>query len=327
MKKILIIGGGPAGATAAKLLGKDFDVTLIQDKNWDKPCGGGVKSKIFDEFNIPTNSIKHILSSVSIEYKNKKTIIDLKGENLAIVKRDEFDKTLRELAINNGAKLIYGKFKNFKNKKAAIYINKEMVLFDYDILIAADGVNSIVRKITNLPPVPKIITHYAKISDYKVKTCEFFFDKKLGGDYYGWAFPHENQTHIGSVGKSFQNLCEYLDIKTKAKGYFIPTWQEEISIQKDNIYFVGDAAGHVMPLSFEGIYYAIKSAEILAASIKNNLNYENEWKKRFNKEFKLMKKLENTMKKPILRDLMIKAQNIKKIQSLSVNMWLGKGFI
>jgi len=44
--KILIIGGGPAGSVAAINLAKHFDVTLIQDKKWDKPCGGGVKRKI-----------------------------------------------------------------------------------------------------------------------------------------------------------------------------------------------------------------------------------------------------------------------------------------
>ena len=324
--KILIIGGGPAGATAAKLLAEDFDVTLIQDRIWDKPCGGGVKSKIFHQFDIPTDTIKHILKSVIIEYKNKKTKIDLKGQNLAVVLRSEFDKTLRNLAENNGAKLIFGKFKGFKEKKALIKINNEKILFDYDILIAADGVNSSVRKALNLPPVPKIITHYARIEEYEVKTCEFFFDKKIGGDYYAWAFPHVNKTHIGSVGETFETLCEYLNIKAKPKGYFIPAWEENITIQKDNIYFVGDAAAHVMPLSFEGIYYAVHSAKILTDAIKNNLDYKNEWDKRFLKEFKLMKKLENTMKKLFLRDLMIKAQSIKKIQSLSVNMWLGKGF-
>ena len=322
--KILIIGGGPAGATVSRLLAKDFDVTLIQDREWDKPCGGGTKSKVFDEFDIPKEIIKHQLDNVIIEYKNKKIQIDLKGKNLSIVKRSEFDKTLRDLAKKEGVNLIYGKFKDFTEKKAIIEINKEKILFDYDILIAADGVNSLVRKKLGLKPIPKIITHYQRIENYKVNSCEFFFDKNLGGDYYAWAFPHMEKTHIGSVGESFKNLCNYLGVNIKPKGYFIPTWQEGITIQKDNIYFVGDAAGQVMPLSFEGIYYAIKSAEILANSIKNNLDYTNEWNKRFLKEFKFMKKLENIMKNPILRSLMIKAQNIKKIQNISVDMWLGK---
>jgi len=322
--KILVIGGGPAGASAARLLADSFDVTLIQDRDWDKPCGGGVKSKIFDEYSIPKEIIKHVLDYVIIQYKGKKTKIDLKGKNLSIVIRSEFDKTLRDLAQKKGVKLIYGKFKGFEDKKAIININNEKILFDYDILIAADGVNSSVRKSAGVAEVPKIITHYARIEEYRVNTCEFFFDKELGGDYYAWAFPHENKTHIGSVGESFSSLCNYLGVNIKPKGYFIPTWQENIQMQKENIFFVGDAAGHVMPLSFEGIYYAIKSAEILAYSIKNGLDYTNEWNKRFLKEFKFMKLLEKMMRKPLLRHILIKAQQINKIQSISVDMWLGK---
>ncbi len=320
--KILIIGGGPAGSTAARFLAKKHDVTLIQDKIWDKPCGGGVKAWIFDEFDLDKNLIKHLLDKVYMVYKNEKIKIPLKGKNLAIVKRMEFDEHLRNLAQKAGAKLIYGKFKKFENKKALIEINKEKFLFEYDILIAADGVNSSVRKALNLPSVPKTITHYTKTDKYKTKECEFFFDKELGGNYYGWAFPHENLSHIGSVdAKSFENLCKYLNIDTKVKGYFIPTWQENITIQKDNIYFVGDAAAQVMPLSFEGIYYAIKSAKILANSIINNLNYKDEWNKKYLKDFKFMKFLENLNKTP-LRSFVVKAHKFNFVKNLSINLWL-----
>ena len=319
--KILIIGGGPAGATAARELAKDYDVTLIQDKIWDKPCGGGVKKWIFDEFGLDKNLIHHLLDKVYMVYKNEKIEIPLHGKNLAIVKRVEFDSYLRELAKSDGAKLIYGRFKGFENKKAIIEINSEKILFDYDILIAADGVNSTVRKALNLPKIPSTITHYTKTDKYKTKTCEFFFDFKLGGEYYGWAFPHGNLSHIGSVdAKSFENLCNYLNITAKPKGYFIPTWEENIIIQKENIYFVGDAAGQVMPLSFEGIYYAIKSAEILANSIKNNLSYEKEWKKCYLKKFKFMKIMEKINKTP-LRSVMVKSHKFNFMKNFTVSLW------
>ncbi|WP_457564814.1 geranylgeranyl reductase family protein [Caminibacter sp.] len=322
--KVLIIGGGPAGATAARLLADSFDVTLIQDKEWEKPCGGGIKIKIFEEMRFDKSLIHHLLDKVYMIYENEKLEINLKGKNLAIVKRDEFDRYLRDLAVKAGAKLYYGRFKDFKDKKAIIDIKGEKISFEYDILIAADGVNSSVRKALNLQPVPKTITHFAKTDEYKVNTCEFFFDFELGGKYYAWAFPHLDKTHIGSVDKeSFKNLCKYLNVNVKPKGYFIPTWEENITIKKDNVYFVGDAAGQVMPLSFEGIYYAIKSAEILANSVKNNLDYKKEWDKVYLKKFRFMKTLEK-INKTKLRNFIVKAHKLNIVKNFSVNLWLNQ---
>ena len=326
MKRVLVVGGGPAGSTVARLLAKKFDVTLIQDKkDFDKPCGGGVKTKIFSQFNLDTNLIKHQLSFVYMIYKNKKIKIPLKGKNLSIVLRKEFDNYLRELAQKEGAKLYYGKLKDIKKNTAIIKINDLIFKFQFDILIAADGVNSTTRKILNLPKIPSTITHYAKVN-HKMDTCYFYFDKEVAGNYYAWAFPHNNQTHIGTVTKEeFKNLTKKLNLKIdKIKGYKIPLWQEDIIYQKNNIFFVGDAAGQVMPLSFEGIYYAIHSAKILANSIIKNLDYKEEWNKRFLKEFKLLYKMQQFMQKELSRNIIINMQKISFIKNFSVNLWLGK---
>lgn len=323
--KIVIIGGGPAGATAARFLAPFYDVTLIhRSKNFEKPCGGGIKTKIFDELNLPKRLIKTQIDRVLMKYKKTEININLQGKNLSIVERKEFDEELRNIAVKNNAKLYYGTFKKIENDTAFIKIENETIPFQFDILIAADGVNSTVRKALGLPKIPSTITHFAKTSEYKTDTCEFFFDFETGGKYYAWAFPHGNYTHIGSVSReNFRNLCNRLNLNLKPKGYKIPTWQKDIVIQRRNVFFVGDAAGQVMPLSFEGIYYAMHSAKILADSIINDKDYEIEWKKRFLKEFKLLKILE-TLNKTFIRGLVIKAHKTAFVQNLSIKTWLGE---
>jgi len=315
--KIVVVGGGPAGSTAARFLAPHFDVVLIQDKKWTKPCGGGTKTTLFDEFDIDKKLIKNKFSFFEIKFKKNSINLDIKDDNLSIVFRDEFDEYLRNKAKQNGAKIIYDKLIDIKNNTAIL--KKQSIKFD--ILIAADGVNSITRKLMNLPEVPKVLTHYALINK-QIKKPIFYFDRIYGGNFYAWEFPHLNKTHIGSDASTFQNFINHLNIKTSNKGYFIPSWNKNIKIQQNNIYFVGDSAAQVMPLTFEGIHYAIESAKILANSIINNLNYQKEWNKKFLFHFKIMKLLENTMKQKILREIMLFSFKSKFIQNFSVKLWL-----
>jgi len=52
MKRIAVLGGGPAGAFAAeRLAAAGLETTLLDDKlAWEKPCGGGVTYKAYSRY-------------------------------------------------------------------------------------------------------------------------------------------------------------------------------------------------------------------------------------------------------------------------------------
>jgi len=313
--KIVIVGGGIAGSMSAIFLSKHYDVTLIQDKKWDKPCGGGTRIDVFDRFDFDKSLIKNKMSYVNLKYHNHTQKIDLNNELVTVI-REEFDENLRQKAVKNGVKLVYDKFKNIENNKV---ITKNST-FEYDILIGADGVHSSVRKALKLEKIPSILTFYNRV-DKQSNICEFIFDEDKASREYAWIFPHDKQTHIGNVNKyEFKKLCEELNVDIKAKGYHIPKWNENIVIQKDNVYFVGDAAGQVMPLTFEGIFYAIYSAKVLSNSIINNLNYKKEWNRAFLTKFRFMKILEKVNNSKF-RPLLMNVQKLSFVNKWSVNLW------
>src|SRR5208337_4105816 len=98
---VLIIGGGPAGATAARMLaGNKIETTLVErDLAYVKPCGGGIPSSAFEELDIPENIVKKKINKISIiSPSNKRLDVELTGGYLCITERGKFDGLLRDLA-------------------------------------------------------------------------------------------------------------------------------------------------------------------------------------------------------------------------------------
>jgi geranylgeranyl reductase len=313
--KIVVVGAGIAGSMTALFLAKHYDVTLLQDKKWDKPCGGGTRIDIFDKFNLDKNLIKNEMNYVNLKYNNHIQKIKLNTKLVTVI-REEFDESLRQKAVQNGAKLVFDKFKKVKTHK----IITKNGSFEYDILIGADGVHSSLRKALGLEKIPSVLAFYNRINK-KSEVCEFVFDENKAKKEYLWIFPHDKKTHIGDFDKTgFMKLSKELGVDIKVKGYPIPKWNENIVIQKNNVYFVGDAAGQVMPFTFEGIFYSIYSAKILAKSIIYNLDYKKEWEKVFLKKFKFMKFLETINNTPF-RKILMRTQKLSFVNKWSVNFW------
>ena len=117
---VLVIGAGPAGATAAKVLSKNGRDVVLLEKNlaFVKPCGGGISINAFDEFGIPENIIQKKVRVIRlVSPAGEKVDIDLKGSSLAIVGRGEFDRELRRQAEVCGANIIEGEFASISRNK------------------------------------------------------------------------------------------------------------------------------------------------------------------------------------------------------------------
>jgi len=303
---ILIVGGGPAGYTAAKYLSKAGIDNILVQRNFDfrKPCGGGIRLDCFDEFEIDKGLIKKFVDEIALVYKETRIEINIQDTPLGIVDRVEFDSYLRNQAEIIGTKLYEAAFVSLeifddyivsKIKKIDEYIEIKS-----NYVIAADGVNSKIRKQVNGDYVNAILTNYTDLSSVNYGACEFHFGEEIADKYYAWAFPHASGSNIGTLTdkgkKHIDNLLVSLNIEehTKILGYKIPHFKDNI-FYKNRVYFVGDSASQVLPFTYEGIYYAMASAKILADVIiekKDPSSYEKKWNKKYYKKFSTLRTLQ-----------------------------------
>ena len=339
---VAIVGGGPAGSTVARLLSQNGVDNILVEKNlaFHKPCGGGISIKAFDEFDIPKSLIKKEINIIKIVSPLKNAINIPLGENpLAIVDRVEFDHKLRDLAKEAGSKIIEGSCKSIKflENKPTIFVQtkKESIQIDAKYIVAADGVNSLIRKLITGTKPNRALTWYAHVYDKNQSSCEFWFGEDISPQNYAWIFPHNSGAHIGnitfnekSIEKNFKNFLEKADInqKVKHKGYYIPVWKNSLFYQKKT-FFVGDAAEQVLPFTYEGIYYVMKSAKILSQSIIEDdpRLYEKIWKKELQNRFLFMRILQNVfLKNDYLAEKLVSLHKSKSFQKVSLKYWTGE---
>lgn len=296
--QIVVAGGGPAGATCARVLARAGIRTVMIEASpdGDKPCAGGLPSILLEQYKIPELLIKKRATGVLFEAPSGFQVsADFpKDQFIATVNRREFDSHLRWSAEDAGAISVRGRVLGYDSKGSQILVRYNDIdgitrTTEADYVIGADGAWSRIAAQTmgeHLPMVvalQEIITpsqdRMAKLGD----RCVFNYNPAVSPDYYGWIFPKGNTVSVG-VGTQMdnkQNLEVYLqrmkelnsdfleggEVITR-NGAMIPAGQYPIH-GKDRILLTGDAAGLVLPACGEGIYYAMRSGEIAANVIKD----------------------------------------------------------
>ena len=285
-----VIGAGPAGSMLAYKLASAGRRVLLYDHRapWEKPCGGMlgpgtiVENPELMSYPYPLSRCNEIIH-ISSRYDRKRVPLQ---KPVHVISRLELSRFLLDMAKAAGAKFIQKKVLHLTKHKAQWLIETDDSRCKADVLVGADGVNSIVRKAA-VGKIPN--RHLSLTCGYILKAvpAHQFVMKFLDIDGYIWVFSraHHASAGIGATlgtasGKSlFNKLDDFLGKNypgfTIVKKYsaLLPTVTDksffDLPSCGDNWLLVGDAAGHVDAVSGEGVYYALESAKFAAQAISN----------------------------------------------------------
>ena len=300
--KIVIIGSGPAGSSAAFFLAQQkHEVVLIDSKGPnEKTCGGGVPAKCLERFSVFYDDFK------PAEFKYKDMVFAFDGDDtceiampggMGVFSRKDHDSHIFNKALAHGVEFKQETFKDCFNENGQwkIITNKSELFADY--LVGADGAVSRIRnKLTEKLPREA----YFKAIDYLVTKPDLplhvGFDKSLNG--YLWVFPRENNCSVGIVDfdddqshrmKLLDDYMARFNIPkgeiVKKRSALIPSLRKSDlkshKIAGENWALVGDAAALAEPITGEGIYYAIYSSWLLSECLRKEEDYNEKWRKTF----------------------------------------------
>ncbi len=302
---VVVVGGGPAGATAATDLARlGKRVCLLDRAGRIKPCGGAIPPKLMEQFEIPESLlVARVNSARMISPAHSAVDMPIDGGFVGMVDRETFDEWLRERARAAGADLRVGSFDritggadgtaivHYRTRTAGPQSTMKTAASRRILaraVIGADGAMSAVAKqcipcanrMRYVAAYHEIVQVGAVASDnYMATRCDVYYQGNLSPDFYAWIFPHGNTASVGvgSANKGFSLRGAVVDLRAIAGLAGVETIRREgapIPMKPlprwdngRNLVLAGDAAGVVAPASGEGIYYAMAGGRFAAAAV------------------------------------------------------------
>ena len=294
MFDVVVIGGGPSGATAAEDLARSGrKVAMIDRDGRIKPCGGAIPPRLIEDFFIPDEQIiARIKTARMISPTQRKVDIPIEDGFVGMVDRKDFDPFLRDRAKQAGAQCFTGTFLRIERDGTGthvVYRDKETgneVELATKLIIGADGARSKVAKaeVPGGDKIPYVIAYHEIIEapkaglNYDPKRCDVIYDGAISPDFYGWVFPHGTSCSVGmgtgidgvDLKKATADLRVSAGLENcktlRREGAPIPLKPMDRWDNGSDVVLAGDAAGVVAPSSGEGIYYAMVGGRVAATA-------------------------------------------------------------
>jgi geranylgeranyl reductase len=291
---VVVVGGGPSGATAAEDLARSgVRVAMLDRGGRIKPCGGAIPPRLIVDFDIPDSQIvARIQTARMISPSGRKVDIPIENGFVGMVDREHFDEFLRLRAKSAGAHRYAGTYVRLErdgNGTSIVYRDKisgNEVRLGAKVVIGADGARSDVARdeVPGGDRIPYVIAYHEIIeapprsAAYDPTRCDVIYDGAISPDFYGWVFPHGAQASVGMGtgidGVDLKGATAALRVAAglegcrtiRKEGAPIPLKPLDRWDNGRDVVLAGDAAGVVAPSSGEGIYYAMVGGRVAATA-------------------------------------------------------------
>ncbi len=284
---IAIVGGGPAGAVAAERLARgDKSVLLFDEKMaWEKPCGGGVTHKALQQYPFLAAESQHnpVSHCELISASGKRVRFHLQHP-MAIFSRSTLNGLLLERARHAGAELRQERVTRICGGAGDWRLTTRLREYPASTVILASGARNPFRR----QFAPALTADDLMVTaGYFIPSCRSLMQIQFlsGISGYIWVFPRRDHLSVGITAK----LGE---MPTAELRRMLERWLEENGLEFANAPFyshilpalrsrsleslrvcgegwatIGDSAGLVDPITGEGLYYALRSADLCAQAL------------------------------------------------------------
>lgn len=287
---VIVVGAGPAGSTAARILARGGAKVLLLDRALfprDKPCGGGVTVRAAGLMPQGFESVvEQTVHEARFSYKHRPHFSYRADQPVAyMTQRRHLDLFLAEQAAAAGVIFRDGvRVQAVDESDGGVRVTTDNEACEASALIGADGANGVVARCFGL--TPRATAWVALEGNAPPGARVGQWSDAIGIDFgsvpggYGWLFARGDHVNIGVGGwqtsgaelrRQLEETSRHFGVRVEdlcdLKGYTLPVRRRGAALVRGRALLAGDAAALVDSLSGEGIYSALVSGKLAARAV------------------------------------------------------------